>query len=272
MRRVGWALVLVVLFASSVSVYASATPYRTEMRGDAAAFRLSGIEPDGDPIDQVILRTRLGGNPALPDSHLIIDAYLENFQPDTTPILPDLLHPSKKAINLGGFLEGKALLTDDAGNVILIGSFLAEAFFNNSNHTVMRLFGREGSALSVRGIFRLRRDGSIHGSLSGFVHLAGHIRRDFVNNRGAAMRPLKDIIKTVTVRPAPMRGRATRGTPGTPLHTGFGTSHSSSSRGVTDASPNRPIPALTWRAGIAAAGCLVIALGLFWRQRRFGAP
>ena len=71
---------------------------------------------------------------ALPDSKLILSTYLENFQPDTTPVLPDLLHPNQTANGLGGFMTGKAALVNAAGRVGYRGGLLAEVFLDNSVH------------------------------------------------------------------------------------------------------------------------------------------
>jgi hypothetical protein len=185
--------------------------YAPRIAGRIAASRLSGVEPDGDPLYQVVLQTRLSASHGVPATHLIVDAYLENFQPDTTPILPDLLHANQTAQNLGGFLQGKALLTDDAGNVLYIGTVVVEAFLDNSNHLAMTLagsgaaFGGKGKLL---GAFSLRKDGSLAGSLKGTLNVRAQARKQLLANGGAKMKPLKDIISVVSVRPHPMVGRA----------------------------------------------------------------
>jgi hypothetical protein len=198
--------------------------YSPQLAGQIAASRLSGVEPDGDPLYQVVLQTKLAASQGLPAVHLIVSAYLENFQPDTTPILPDLLRPNQNAQNLGGFLQGKALLTDNAGNVLYIGSLVAEAFLDNTNHVAMTLtgsgtaFGDKGKLL---GAFTLHKDGSLTGSLKGTLALSASARRQILANHGARMKPLKDIISVVTVRPHPMVGRATGGVRTTPLPSNF---------------------------------------------------
>jgi hypothetical protein len=117
------------------------------------------------------------------------------------------------------------LITDDAGNVLYIGSFLAEAFLDNSNHVVMKLDGSEnayGGQAVLKGTFRLAKSGALRGALTGRMVLPAAARQQILHNRGARMRDLKKIIGTVTVRPAPMMGKAKTGTPNAPLHTGFG--------------------------------------------------
>jgi hypothetical protein len=185
---------------------------------------LSGVEPDGDPLYQVVLQTRLAASRGIPATHLIVEAYLENFQPDTTPILPDLLHPNQTARNLGGFLQGKALLTDDSGNVLYLGTIVVEAFLDNSNHLAMTLTGSgaaSGGGGRMLGIFTLHKDGSLSGSLKGTLSLPPKARGQLTAERGRKMKPLKDIISAVTVKPHPMVGRAAGGGRTNPLPSNF---------------------------------------------------
>jgi hypothetical protein len=204
--------------------------------------------------------------------HLIINSYLENFQPDTTPVLPDLLHPSRNAQGLGGFLQGKALLTDDAGGVLYIGAFLAEAFLDNSNHTVIRLEGSgtaSGGVGTLKGMFRLSKNGALQGHLDGRITLPAAARKQIADMRGKTMRPLKQIINVVDVKPAPMMGKAKTGTPNAPLRTGFG--HPTKPQTSTG-SERRSVP--IW-AVIAAGGAVVAFLLsgiLFWMGRTKGPP
>ena len=72
------------------------------------------------------------------DMMLVLSAYLENFQPDTTPLLPDLLHPDRTATSLGGFMQGKAALVNRGGRMGYRGSLLAEVFRDNSAHLIGR--------------------------------------------------------------------------------------------------------------------------------------
>jgi len=241
------------------------------MTGHLAGFRLAGIEPDGDPLYQVVLQTKLSASQGIPPVNLIVSAYLENFTPDTTPILPDLLHPNRTAQNLGGFLQGKALLTDDAGEVLFIGSLLAEAFLDNSNHIVTSLDGTGagyGGHGRLKGIFRLRKDGLLRGTLSGKIALPATARRQLLQHRGAKMKPLTQIIKVVTVRPAPMRGRATTGSPGAPLRTGYPTPVPGSTFRPTSSAPSRPISPWTIVAGVGAIVAFLLAGILYWTGRR----
>ena len=141
------------------------------LTGKVVQFGLSGFEPDFDPIDRVVISASLSdrrtGPVALPDSQLVLSAYLENFQPDTTPILPDLLHPNQTATSLGGFMQGKAALVNAAGRISYRGSMLAEVFLDNSVHMLVNIqrLGAAPSAPPLRfsGIFTLQHDLSVTG-------------------------------------------------------------------------------------------------------------
>lgn len=266
--EVAWVVALICTFAAACGEALASgggnhgkqmTAYRPSAKGVVAGYRLAGIEPDGDPLNQVVLQTRLAASDGVPATHLIVDSYLENFQPDTTPILPDLLNPKQNAQNLGGFLQGKALLTDDAGSVLYIGSFLAEAFLDNSNHAVARLEGSGaayGGSLRLKGTFRLRKDGSLSGAFQGQILLPPAAKHQIIARRGARMKPLKQIISVVTVKPAPMMGKATTGSPKAALHTGYGPQPSHSGQQIS-----------TWMiaAGIAVAAIFLATAVLFWR-------
>ena len=252
--------------------------YRPAITGVVSGFRLAGLEPDGDPLDQVVLQTQLSPSAGMPRMHLIVDSYLENFKPDTTPILPDLLNPKRTAQNLGGFLQGKVLLTDDAGSVLALGSFLAEAFIgNSSNHAVMKLYGSAsgyGGKGALKGSFTLHKNGTLVGALQGTLVLPAAALRQIRRHSNLAPRPfgaglLKKIISTVTVQPAPMMGKATTGTHGAPLHTGFGTPKATKPAAQQPASGGAAHPISPWTiaALLGAALSFIIAAVLWWKGR-----
>lgn len=256
------ALVFVLLLAEPV--VAATPPYTVSVHGSVQGYRLAGVEPDGDPLYQVVLRMAVpaaGGQPAL---NLIISSYLENFQPDTTPVLPDLLHPTRDAQNLGGFLQGKALLTDDAGTVLYIGSFLGEAFLDNTNNAVITFSGSRlyhGGA-RLAGTFALRHVGQdvrITGRFSGQIVLSSAARRDLRARRGATMRPIKDIIRAVTVVPF-YYGKNGVKSSGKPLHTAF--------RNTPASSGGRHFSLVTILAGAGAVVALLLAGVLYLVERR----
>ena len=257
-----------------------ATAYASTIAGTVAGYRLAGVEPDGDPLYQVVLKTKLASAAGTPAVNLIVSSYLENFRPDTTPILPDLLHPTQTAHNLGGFLQGKVLLTDDAGNVLYIGSFLAEAFLNNTNHAVMQLFGSGtsyGGSGRLKGTFSLDRSGHLTGRFQGSLKLSAGARRQIARNAGAHLKPLQKIISVVTVTPHYYGTHGVKGS-GQPLHTGYGTSGSTSpaagsaGAGRTQSSGGVHISTWTVVAGSGAVISLLLAAVLYiWERRREGA-
>ncbi len=144
--------------------------------GKAVNFNLSGVEPDFDPIYRVVISGRLHDGRAeddLPDSTLILSAYLEVFQPDTTPILPDLLHPDQVAQDLAGFLSGKAALVNKGGHVAYQGSLLAEIFQNNDEHIVLDLSRTAtGPTVRLEGAISLSTGGAERGTLRAQDRLA----------------------------------------------------------------------------------------------------
>jgi hypothetical protein len=186
---------------------------------------------------------------------------MENFKPDTTPILPDLLHPKETAQNLGGFLQGKAILTDNAGSILYRGTFTAEAFLDNTNHVVTTFFGvsaaRSGAA-TLKGAFTLHKDGSLAGRLSGSISLPPAARSQIEEHRGASMPKLETLVNGMTVVPHPMVGKTTSGSSAAPLNTGYG----------QPASPGRHISPLTIVAALGAAISFLLAGTLWWWQRR----
>jgi hypothetical protein len=251
-------------------VTAASSSYSPAITGSIQGYRLAGVEPDGDPLYQVVLQTKLPASAGNPTLNLIVDSFMENFRPDTTPILPDLLHPNRTATNLGGFLQGKVLLVDDAGNVLSIGSFVTEAFLDNSNHTVITLLGSGSPAKTIgklTGIFRLSgKQATLSGQLSGHLQLSAAIRRQIAEHRGAAMKPLTKIISQVTVVPHYM-GAHVKGH-GSVLHTGFGSTGSAQTPPATGTPTSRHISPWTILAGIGAIVSLLLAGILFWIDRR----
>lgn len=152
--RVLCLLAVVAVVASPARVAAvtraGTRPVTLTLTGTVVRAELSGFEPDFDPIDRVVIAATLRDTRppahALPDALLVLSAYLENFQPDTTPLLPDLLHPDRTATALGGFMQGKAVLVNRGGRTGYRGSLLVEVFRDNSAHLVLDV-DREGTLL-----------------------------------------------------------------------------------------------------------------------------
>jgi hypothetical protein len=261
MTRVALLLCVLVLSAL-VPGHASAASYSSPMNGNVAGFRLAGVEPDGDPLYQVLMAMTLPPANGVPRMHLLVNAYMENFKPDTTPILPDLIHPNQTAHNLGGFLQGKALLTDDAGDVLTSGAFLAEAFLDNTNHAVATLSNQSAShstAATFKGAFTLRKNAALDGHLQGHIVLSPSARRLIQRHHGATMRSITDILKAVSVKPHPMMGRSTSGSSSAPLQTGY--SHAVSK-------PQHTLSPLTVITAMGALISFLLAGVLWWWQRR----
>lgn len=184
--------------------------------GKPADFELTGLEPDFDPIYKLILSTKLhdlrAKGTALPDSTLILSAYLEVFQPDTTPVLPDLLHPNQVAGNLAGFLSGAAAVVNAGGHIVYKGSLLAEVFQDSTEHIIIDLDPidpRSGwGSVRLQGPIVLHKGGMETGTLKALQPFA---------SAALAVSPghvptWQAVIKSLTVHIPAMMGTA--GTPG----------------------------------------------------------
>jgi len=149
-----------------------ATPYTPTLVGTVVRVEVSGFEPDFDPIRRVIisasLRDRRTTHP-LPDTMLVLSSYVELFQPGTTPVLPDLLHPDQIATSLGGFMQGKAALVNASGQTVYNGTLLGEIFLDNSVDLLVDLNpvhgGPTAPTVRLKGRFVLNKDRSVRGSL-----------------------------------------------------------------------------------------------------------
>lgn len=187
--------------------------YAPAVSGSVVRFSLAGVEPDLDPIDRMIISatlrdTRPSGR-ALPAGTLILSTYLENFQPQTTPILPDLLNQQRVATNLGGFLQGKAALVTRAGRVAYRGSVLAETFLDNQVRMIVDL-QRVGAPLTeqdvrLAGALTMRKDLTLAGALHALAPLTAAQTAPL---RAASGRPLswRDVVAGMAVRFPRMMG------------------------------------------------------------------
>ena len=219
----------------SSSLAASAAP---SLHGRVVTFAHNGYEPDGDPVDRVIISAQLrvpdagegqghlpaqGGRIArsrppaegsFPAMTLVLSTYLENFQTATVPILPDLLRKDVTATSLGGFMQGKAALVDGAGRVRYRGSVLAEVFLDNSIHMVADLDPQGlpvgAGPLRLSGAVALRKDLT----LSGSVHTSrALLPAEAVTLRVARPRPVswQAVVKGLRVRYPKMMGTSGSG-------------------------------------------------------------
>jgi len=271
-----WCAVLALWPIRAASASTAPGPSTPRLSGRMVQFTLSGVEPDFDPIDRLVIAARLyDPHPvagALPATTLILSLYLENFQPSTTPILPDVLHPDRQAMNLGGFLQGKAALVDGAGRIRYRGGLLAEVFLDNTVHAVIDLDPQ--GALAARPALRLRATFTLHKDLT----LAGVLRvdRPLAPSEVAALHVARPhpvawqaVVRGMAVHRPPMLGTGGAGGAGTRARVR-----------APVAPPRRPAPVFVARpapAHAVATGDIVLALlpfvglmtllVLLWRRR-----
>jgi hypothetical protein len=184
---------LCLLFAAAPTGSAAQPgPYSPSLSGHAVKFALSGFEPDFDPIYNIVISAKLhDAGAAVPDTMLVLSMYLEVFKPDTTPVLPDLLHPNQDATNLAGFMQGRAVLVNAAGHIAYKGTVLAEIFFDNSVHALLNLHTDSAqivsSLLRLNGVFTLYKGGTQTGSLHTDGPMDAAARDALIVPRGPAM-------------------------------------------------------------------------------------
>jgi hypothetical protein len=190
-------------------------PFGAALSGKIVLAELSGFAPDFDPIHRVVIAATLHhlDRPAraLPDTMVVLSAYLENFTPDTTPVLPDLLHPEQTASALGGFMQGKAALVSRSGQTSYRGSLLAEVFLDNSVHLVLDLQRRGAAAtapsLRLKGTFTLRKDLTLRGELHAERPLSPG-ERDVLRAPPSRLPSWQAVVQGLAVYPPPMVGTA----------------------------------------------------------------
>jgi len=253
---------------------ASTTPATLTLSGKIVKVDLSGFEPDFDPIDRVVMAVTLHDTRppalALPDTMLVLSTYLENFQPDTTPVLPDLLHPNQTAQSLGGFMQGKAVLVNAAGQTSYRGSLLAEVFLDNSAHLIVDVdrIGAPNTAPSLRliGALTLYKDLSVRGTV--------HAERALTTAETAALRvprghlpSWQSVVSGLSVRAPAMMGTAGGKRPAQP-HSVLGTPQQKSTQAKATTAQRSILPALApVRAAALGIGVvLLIAAALLWRR------
>ena len=147
--------------------------YHASMTGTTIYFSPAGMEPDFDLINRVIIVTQ-AHVPGKKPMTLILDMYLESFQTDTQPVLPDLIHP-KVALSstLGGFFSGKAIIVGPHNAILYVGNMLAEALIkpfcmyatskvpppacrNEVQHMLVTLYGQgpaKGGFINLKSAF-----------------------------------------------------------------------------------------------------------------------
>jgi hypothetical protein len=259
------------------------------LTGQAVKFDVSGMEPDFDPLYQVVISATLHDSrpvgAALPDALLILSCYLEVFKPDTTPVLPDLLHPDKVATSLAGFLQGKAALVNAAGRVAYKGSMLGEIFTNNAVHLVVRLYyvkaGPNASLVQLSGAFTLYKGGTQKGRL--YTASAASLAA-LAAPRGPPL-SWQSVVQSLAVAPPPMMGTAGGSQRSQPATCNVGgrlvaCAGSHAPHAATSAPPTRPatrpaphaVPSPVARPALSAGSLvlwgaallLAVLAGLFW--------
>lgn len=250
-------------------------PYAPVLRGHVVQFALHGFEPDFDPIYGIVLVLTLHDTRhaplALPDARLILDLYLEQFQPDTTPMLPDLLHPNQQATNLAGFLQGQAVLLNQGGHSAYQGDALAEVFTNSQVHLVLLNMQPPGAAanapaLRLQGSITLYKGGTQTGRLTAMTSppraaLAVARRR---------MPAWQAVVGGLRVALPPMRGTGGSGVPRgtvTPSSAAVRSVATAVARARQDTSPRHEGVA-TVALIVVGAGVVLLLFGLalLWRR------
>jgi hypothetical protein len=241
------------------SAQATGVVLQATMTGRLVSYAMSGFEPDFDPIYRVVIAGTLHpsrpAHPVVPDQQLVISAYLENFQPTTTPVLPDLLHPNQTASSLGGFMTGKAAVANAAGTITDVGTVLIEVFLDNSAHFIMTLDGQgpagQAPPLRLRGRFTLHKDLSIKGEAQAARPLTAPELAAWRVARGHRL-SWRSIVEELTVSKPRMMG------------TSGGASPSSALASPTPAAPPGPLvsgPTISIGVGVLA----FIAALLLWQ-------
>ncbi len=256
--------------------------------GNIIYFNPAGFEPDFDLIQRVIIQTTVY-SPHTPPMTLILDAYLENFQPDTTPILPDLIHPSVQvSTTLGGFFTGEAIVVGPSKRVLFKGLMLAEAFVNplgkasngTVQHMLLRLSGQgpaSGAVMNLDSIFRAYKSSKVQGSLYGKVKISPAVMR-MLRGPGSRTLSLHEILRQFNVQKPAQKGTAGNGQPGSGTcvlgHcTNVGTpvpAHGSPTATPTTVSPTSKASHPIWMTVLGGVfiGLAVILMVIFFFQRK----
>ena len=217
------ATLLAALVVLPVAAFGAPSPktvdnFHGSFTGNIIYFNPAGFEPDFDLLERVIIQTTVR-SPHTPPMTLILDAYLENFQPDTTPILPDLIHPKVQvSTTLGGFFTGQAVIVGPSGKILYSGAMYAEAFLTprGIQHMIVRLGGQgpaEGGYMNLDSVFHAYKSSKVAGSLYGNVKIPpkAMIALRAPGNRKLS---LKQILKDFNVQKPAQKGTAGNGQPG----------------------------------------------------------
>lgn len=201
--------------------------FRGSLTGSTIYFAPAGMEPDFDLVNRVIIKThvRTAHHPPLT---LILDAFLETFQSDTQPVLPDLINPNVMlSTTLGGFFSGEAIIVGRGNRVLYTGSILAEALVDprclylsqstrnppaycqrEIQHMQVYLIGQgvaKGSTLNTRSWFVGNKALKVtSGSIYGRAHFTRRAER--VLQRGGGTLSIRQVLKDFNVPFPQQRG------------------------------------------------------------------
>jgi len=244
----------------------------------------------------------------LPAARLILDAYLERFQSDTQPVLPDLIHPNRTLqTTLGGFFSGEAIIVSPGNRIIFTGSMLAEALIDprclllspstkkvpdyclsETQHMYVYLAGEgpaKGSFMNTRSWFIGNKKLDVTaGQLFGQAKLTKGARR--ILAAGTGKLTLKQVLKDFNVKFPTQMGRGGGGTSHLQCWSGHcinaskaSPSTSGGGRALTGNPTTAQPTGVRWQMmlGFALIGLAIILLGVyFWQgrveKRRMKAP
>jgi len=205
-----------------------ASGFHAHFRGTVIYYNPAGFEPDFDLISRVIVRTKV--RPRFgPAFTLILDSYLESFQTDTQPVLPDLIHQKRLlSSTLGGFLSGKAIVVGRSNRVLFVGDMLAEALIKpicmingknpackiETNHMIVNLVGQgaaRGGSMRLKSVFTLNSKFDVAGVVYGDAHIPAAAQA--VLRQGTGRLNIHQILHDFHVPRPYQRGTAGNGRP-----------------------------------------------------------
>jgi len=258
--------------------------------------RFAGMEPDFDILSRVVIEGTIHSK-SEPAMTLILDSFIENFQTETQPVLPDLLHPNQElSYTLGGFFSGDALVLGPGGSVLYAGHLYVEALISpacinqlpscnkqsEANHMLLDSVVGQGVArrgrMELRSLFFLKVSGKIRGTVWGKLWLPRRARA--LLRHGSGHLSAQRVLTEFSLAKPPQKGtsggiKGGKGfcLPGGKHCTGTGhvgtppptSKHTNSSAGSTTSS--RP----PWMAPLGGAliGLAFVLLGIyFWQSRK----
>lgn len=291
--------------ASTVKTPKFPVNFRGHLTGKIVYFKyFAGMEPDFDILSRVVLEGTIR-SPSAPPMTLVLDSYIENFQTETQPVLPDLIHPNVSlSYQLGGFFSGESLILAPNNKTLYTGSLYIEALISPSclvnspackksgsepNHMLLYELAGQGAArggiLMLRSYFLLNKKGQISGSVYGQAKIPQAART--LLRSGSGHLPGKKVLKLVHLAKPAQIGKGGTGKPGRGFCLPGG--HHCTSNGQTGTPPPGYKPPKTspgsgnttattssrpgWMAPLGGALiglAVILLLVFFWQQRTQG--